>query len=67
MKPIGMDATFFKATTIVDGTWRISFDLQEGMEDAVSLLSKLKGEGLYLVVMTQAKRMEVDGEDGPRM
>jgi hypothetical protein len=63
-KPIGIQAIFSKATTLVDGGWRLSFDLGEDMAEAAAQLSKMRGDALYLVVMTQAEKdaLEARGE-----
>lgn len=49
--PVALEAVFAKATTTVDGGWRISFDCAE--QAAITELSKLRGKRLYLVISTE--------------
>jgi hypothetical protein len=51
--PIGLTfvAAFHKATTTVDGGWRISFDVSEDEAKTVAQLSVLRGELLQLAVI----------------
>jgi hypothetical protein len=55
--PILLECIFSKATTLVDGGWRVSFDCTEEMAEPVMEASRLKGERLYCVVMTEAQFM----------
>lgn len=52
-EPIAVQATFSKATTLVDGGWRISFDLSETQAEAVSKIAQLNGQCLYLAIVTE--------------
>jgi hypothetical protein len=56
MQPIALIATFSKASTLVDGGWRVSFDLSEQSGPEVSELAKLKGQALYIVIMDEEGR-----------
>jgi hypothetical protein len=53
MKPLALEAIFSKATTTIDGGWRISFDCSEEMSAKIGELSKMRGSALYLVVMDE--------------
>lgn len=57
-EPVALQGVFTKATTLVDCSWRVSFDCSENMADKVAELSKLRGEALYLIVMTEQQFME---------
>lgn len=50
---ICLNAYFAKATTLVDGGWRISFDLLSTESQSIADLALLKDQGLCLVVMTE--------------
>lgn len=52
-EPIALQCTFSKATTLVDGGWRISFDSSEFSGDIVAKIASLKENNIYLVVMTE--------------
>lgn len=52
---VAVQAIFTKASTTVDGGWRISFDVSESEAKAVTDIAQLKNEALYLVVMTEAE------------
>lgn len=51
-QPITFEAIFQKATTTVDGGWRISFDLSNDDSSKVSDIAALANESLTIVVMT---------------
>jgi hypothetical protein len=64
MEPIAVQAIFARATTICDGAWRISFDISEQSGDKAAQIAALKGESLFLVVMTEdqySKRQSANG------
>lgn len=60
MKPIGIPAAFCKATTLVDGGWRISFDCGLDAAAEIAQLAQYQGQLLYVVVMeTPVDRPEI--------
>lgn len=52
---VALQAIYKKHSTTVDGGIILSFDLPEDQGDAVNQVYKLKGEPLYLVVLTEAE------------
>ena len=52
MEPIAIQAIFAKATTLVDGGWRLSLDLSEDSSDQISKIADLKDEPLYITIIT---------------
>lgn len=52
---IAIECIFNKATTTVDGGWNLTFSLPETMGAEVAEASTLRGESLYVVVMTEAE------------
>lgn len=50
---IALQAIFSKATTTVDGGWNVTFSTAEHMGKEITELSKLREEGLFVVVMTE--------------
>lgn len=46
-------ATFNKATTLVDGGWRISLDLAEHESDKITQLAKAKDQVLQVAIIPQ--------------
>lgn len=52
-KPIAVEAIFAKATTTVDGGWRISFDLPGYLSSTVAEISKLRDEAIKLVIIPE--------------
>lgn len=48
---ITFKAFFSKATTTVDGGWRISFDLGEWEADKVSKIANTKGRSLQVAII----------------
>ena len=50
---IVLDAIFNKATTTVDGGWRISFDCPNNEAQNISQISQLQGTKFHLVVLTE--------------
>lgn len=55
-EPLAIEAIFTKATTTIDGGWRISFDC--GEQAAVEALAKLRDQRLYIVIMTEEQKNE---------
>lgn len=51
-EPITVEAIFQKATTTIDGGWRISFDLSHADSQKISEIAQLANETLNLVIMT---------------
>jgi hypothetical protein len=62
MEPVLLQAQFSKATTLVDGGWRLSFDLGEDMDKEVTEVRKLKDEHLFIVVLTEAEYIRQRGK-----
>lgn len=60
-EPVALQGIFSKATTLVDGGWRVSFDLSEQMGDQVAELTKLRGIAIYVIAMTPEQFMEQKG------
>lgn len=50
---ISFNAIFEKATTTIDGGWRISFSLLQSESVNVQRLSTMRDQGLMLVVMPE--------------
>lgn len=50
-KELIFDAIFFKATTTVDGAWRITFDVGCNEGENVARLTKLAQSALKVVVL----------------
>lgn len=50
-KSVTFTAIFSKATTLVDGSWRISLDLGEHDGEAVAALARLKDCALQIAVV----------------
>lgn len=50
---IAIQAVLKSVKSLVDGGWVVSFDAHEGMLEQVMSTARLKGERLYLVVMTE--------------
>lgn len=51
-----LEGTFSKATTTIDGGWRISFDIDEQQAKEITEISKLRDKALFICVMTKAER-----------
>jgi hypothetical protein len=47
--------TFSKATTLIDGGWRVSFDLSEYDGDIVSKIAKLKDSILQIAILNNVE------------
>jgi hypothetical protein len=66
---ITLEGTFTRATTTVDGGWRISFDLDERQAKEITEITKLRDKAVYICVMTKAEqraqeqRENSDGEE----
>jgi hypothetical protein len=52
--------TFSKATTLVDGGWRISFDVDENQAAEIVAASKLKGKVVFISIITKAEQKRVE-------
>ena len=50
------DGIFARATTTVDGGWRISFDLGNHEGEAVASLSRLSSKNLKIVVISEDEK-----------
>lgn len=50
---VSVGAIFNKATTLIDGGWRVSFDLSEQNSQEISEIVSMKNENLFLVVFTE--------------
>lgn len=48
---INLTAIFAKATTTVDGGWRISFDIDESQSNEIAKLSQFRDLSLQLVIV----------------
>lgn len=66
MEPVAVEAIFSKATTLVDGAWRVSFDLGEHQGESVTQMHQMKDQPLMLVVMTQEQYERQSNEKGQR-
>lgn len=53
MEPIAIQAIFGKATTMVDGSWRFSFDSAENQGPNIAKIAGMRGTLLYVVIMTE--------------
>lgn len=51
---IACRAIFSRAQTLADGTWRLSFDLEESDSARVAQISALRGSVLFLTVIPEA-------------
>lgn len=52
-EPLSLQAVFDSMRTTVDGGVKFTFAAHEGMTETVAKLQKLRGEPLFLVVMTE--------------
>lgn len=59
---ITFQATFSKATTLVDGGWRVSFDLSESSGHKAAQIAALTGSILQIAVVPD--ETEIDPLDG---
>lgn len=50
---IACKAIFARAATLVDGGWRVSFDLSEDDAAKVAQMTALRGDVLYLTVIPE--------------
>lgn len=53
MDPVVLQCIFNKLITTVDGGYRISLDAAEHMAQECIDISKLRGESLFAVIMTE--------------
>jgi hypothetical protein len=51
-----LQGVFSKATTTVDGGWRISFDVDEKQAKEITEISKLRDKTVFICVMTKAEQ-----------
>lgn len=53
-KKLVFDAIFAKATTTVDGGWRLSFDVSQDEAENIAKLARLTSQALKLVVIADS-------------
>ena len=53
IEQIALQATFNKATTTVDGGWRLVFDCPEDAGEQILEVQKLSRDALFLVIMKE--------------
>lgn len=59
-----LQGTFYKAQTLIDGGWRVSFDIQSDLSTEIVELSTLHGLPLHVVVMVDGgKTIQDDSMD----
>ena len=56
--------TFSKATTLVDGGWRISFDLDEHQAKEIAEITKMRNKVVFISVITKAEQKAMEQDNG---